>query len=369
MRRLGHSAFDLPAQSRFLQILSILFFLISQRVNSMAGDAIDEFIAQEMTQKNIPGLALSVLDNGQVRKARGYGVRDLETHAAVGPDTVFEIGSITKQFTATLIMMLEAEGKLRLDDRIGRYFTGLPDDWNAITIRHLLTHTSGLPNYTTLDGFEVSRHLTRDQFVRALAPHRLNFQPGAKFSYCNSGYNLLGFITERVARDNYWDLLRTRILNPLKMSSSFSRDLPTKTNRASGYEKQSGRLVPRDSNLTDVFAAGAIVSSIKDLNNWANALETGSIVSKAVLERMWTPVKLNDGSIYQYGFGWRLNDFEGRRNIGHSGSTSGFSASLQRFPETHLTVIVLCNLGQEGVATELARQVALLSESHPAGRQ
>jgi CubicO group peptidase (beta-lactamase class C family) len=142
------------------------------------------------------------------------------------------------------------------------------------------------------------------------------------------------------------------------MTASHSRDLPDAHSRAEGYEKKRNDLVRRDSNLTDIFSAGAIVSSVKDLVQWARAIDSASIVSRSALQQMWSPVKLNDGSSYPYGFGWRLEDFDGRRNIGHSGSTSGFSASLQRFPDYDLTVIVLCNLGEEGMATSVARMVA-----------
>src|SRR3954471_9972566 len=259
-------------------IALLLLWLATGVFRSAGGDGIDELIEREMAGRRIPGLALSLLEDGHVRKARGYGVRALDEPARVDADTVFEIGSITKQFSAALVMMLEGEDKLRLDDSITRYFTGTPKDWNGITLRHLLTHTSGIPNYTTLEGFEVSRHLTAEQFVHTLAAHPLRFQPGAKFSYCNSGYNLLGFIIEKVSGDKYWDLLQRRIFDPLKMSSSFSRDLPRKGNRASGYEKEGSRLIPRDANLTDVFAAGAIAASVNDLSKWADALEKSSLL-------------------------------------------------------------------------------------------
>jgi CubicO group peptidase (beta-lactamase class C family) len=344
-------------------ILLRALFVLASAVTCSASDRIDAFIAQEMARKKIPGIGLTVLQDGHVTKMQGYGAAILEGSARVDSETGFEIGSITKQFTASLVMMLARERKLEFDDRITRYFAGTPDDWNTITVRHLLTHTSGIPNYTALEGFEAKRHLTPEQFVRALGAHPLKFTPGSRFSYCNSGYNLLGFIIEKVSHEKYWDVLDHRIFGPLKMTASYSRDLPRSGNRAAGYEKQDENLVPRDSNLTDVFAAGAIVSSIQDLTKWARAIDAGAILSQRELGQMWSPIRLNDGSTYPYGFGWRLDNYQGRKNIGHSGSTSGFSASLQRFPDERLTVIVLCNLGEEGVATGLARQVALMVES------
>jgi len=350
-----------PNVSFWILLRALLVFPCA--VTCGASDRIDAFIAQEMARKKIPGVALAVVQDGHATKMQGYGVAILEGSVRVDSETGFEIGSITKQFTATLMMVLARERKLDLDDRITRYFAGTPDDWNPITVRHLLTHTSGIPNYTALEGFEVKRHLTPEQFVRALGAHPLKFTPGSKFSYCNSGYNLLGFIIEKVSHEKYWDVLDHRIFGPLKMSASYSRDLPRSDNRAAGYEKQEEKLFPRDSNLTDVFAAGAIVSSVQDLTKWARAIDASAILSEGELAAMWSPVRLNDGSTYPYGFGWRLDNYQGRKNIGHSGSTSGFSASLQRFPDERLTVIVLCNLGEEGIATGMARQVALLVES------
>jgi CubicO group peptidase (beta-lactamase class C family) len=339
-----------------LCVLSCALALLSFSGGALA-DAIDNYIAQEMTRKEVPGLALSIVRNRKIERARGYGVADRESGVAVNPDTMFEIGSITKQFTATLVMILVEQGKIRLDDRLPRYFAGTPDDWSKITLRHLLAHTSGIRNYTGLDGFAVTRHLTVGEFVRTIGQYPLESEPGAKFAYCNSGYNLLGFMIEKVTGQSYWDVLRARILVPLQMSSTFSRDLPRRSNQALGYEKKDGRLVPRDPNLTDVFAAGAMVSTVTDLAKWIEALDSGKLLKPATLAQMWTPTKLNDGTTYSYGFGWRLDDYKGQKNIGHSGSTSGFSASLQRFPEKSLAVVVLCNLGEQALATSIARGI------------
>src|SRR4051812_16061355 len=180
---------------RFSVALPLLLLLAAG--SCLASDAVDDLITKEMSRRKIPGVSVAVLREGRVAKMQGYGVATIERGERVEPETLFEIGSITKQFKAALIMMLVEEAKLRLDDRITQYFPGTPDEWKSITIRHLLTHTSGIPNYTTLEGFEVSRHLTSEQFVRALAAHPLRFTPGAKFAYCNSGYNLLGFIIEK----------------------------------------------------------------------------------------------------------------------------------------------------------------------------
>jgi CubicO group peptidase (beta-lactamase class C family) len=326
-----------------------------------AVDATDEYIDARMRDHAIPGLALAVVRNGQTAKLRAYGSSNLELGTPATVETVFEIGSLTKQFTATLVLLLAEEGRVGLEDPIPRYFPGAPENWRKITVRHLLAHTSGLTNYTGLSGFEVARKLDRAGFVRALAPHPLLFEPGSAWSYCNSGYNLLGYVIEEVAGKSYWQTLRERILEPACLRSIQSRDLATViTNRADGYEFAGRRLTNRDSDLTDVFAAGALVSTVTDLARWDNTLDAGKLVPAKVQERLWSPTRLNNGTDYPYGFGWRLHEHQGCKGAGHSGSTSGFSAGWLRFPEQRFAVIVLCNLGEEGLAMRIARGVASL---------
>jgi len=321
-------------------------------------DRVDDYLAHEMERHQVPGLSLAVIRDGKTVKAQGYGLSSLELGVPVTPETVFEIGSLTKQFTATCVMMLVEEGKIALDDPIGKYLE-VPEEWKAITVRHLLTHSSGIKTYTVLGGFEASRHLPVKAFIEKLAAHPLAFAPGESFAYCNSGYNLLGFIIEKVSGESYWKFLSARLLNPLGMTSTRNRDQKTIIlHRASGYEKENETLINRDPDLTDVFSAGAIVSTVLDLVKWNAALDSGKLLKPSSLQQMWTPFTLNGGKISSYGFGWRVDGSKGRKNIGHGGSTSGFSASLQRFPDDKLTLIVLCNSGEPNIATTLARGIA-----------
>jgi CubicO group peptidase (beta-lactamase class C family) len=186
----------------------------------------------------------------------------------------------------------------------------------------------------------------------------LEFAPGQAYKYCNSGYNLLGFIIENVSGKPYWDFLSERILHPLGMNSTTNR-LPSLIipHRAAGYEQTNHVWINRDYDLTDVFSAGAIITTIDDLAQWNNSLDAGTLLTGATRQQMWTPARLNDGSSLRYGFGFRLEEFEGHKTMGHSGSTSGFSASLQRFPAEQLAVIVLTNTDEQ-IATQLARNVA-----------
>lgn len=338
---------------------AFLFAMWLALVPAPGADRVDELVRAEMARLQIPGVALRVIQAGQETKAAHYGLANVELQVPVRAETVFEIGSLTKQFTAACILLLAQDGKLSVDDLITKHLAGTPPAWSNITVRHLLTHTSGIRNYTGHDGFELTRRLTQKQFIEALGKLPADFAPGAQAKYCNSGYNLLGHIIENVSGKNYWSFIAERIWEPLGMTSSTNRDpylvIP---HRAGGYLRKNGALLNRDGDLTDVFAAGAIVSNIGDLVKWNAALDAGKLLNTNSRAQMWTAGKLNDGSACAYGFGWRVNPFQGRGNIGHSGSTSGFSASLQRFPDDDLAVIVLCNSDEPNIATTLARAIA-----------
>jgi CubicO group peptidase (beta-lactamase class C family) len=299
-----------------------------------------------------------VIQNDKTVKTAAYGFANLELRVPAGTDTAFEIGSITKQFTAAGILLLAQRGKLSVEDKISRYLEHTPPAWRDITIRHLLTHTSGLKSYTGLDGFELRRHLSQAQFIAAIAALPPEFPPGASWKYCNTGFNLLGYIIENVSGVSYWDFMYQNVFQPLGMNATTNR-LPALIipNRASGYEQTNHVLINRDYDLTDVFSAGALVSTVGDLAKWNAALDSDSLLHASTKAQMWTPTKLNNGTATKYGFGWFIDTINGHRNIGHSGSTSGFSASIQRFPDDQLTVIVLTNTDEE-IATTLARRVA-----------
>ena len=325
-------------------------------------DSVDDLVVAALAKHQIPGLALQVMQHGQTTKQAAYGFANLEWQIPATTETVFEIGSVTKQFTGACIMLLVEEGKLSLDDKISQHLPHTPASWKEITVRHLLTHTSGLKNYTGVAGFELARHLTSAQFIAKAGELPIMFAPGEKFSYCNTGYNLLGFIIENVSGQSYWDFLTERILQPLHMTATTKRE-PSRVLkwRASGYEKgKTNELVNRDVDYTDLFSAGEIVSTLGDLAKWDAALDSEKLLKNSSKTQLWTSGKLNDGTATGYGFGWFLQPLSGHKNIGHSGSTSGFSASNQRFPDDDLQIIVLCNSGEDGVGTVVAKAVAEL---------
>ena len=321
-------------------------------------DQVDDYLKSQMKQHRIPGLTLKIIRDGKAIKTAAYGLANIELNVAAKPETVFEIGSITKQFTAAGILLLAQEGKLSVDDKISQHLKDTPEAWANVTIRHLLTHTSGIKSYTGLEGFQLWRHLTQAQFIKEIGRERVEFQPGDSWKYCNTGFSLLGYIIENVSGRNYWDFMGERVFKPLGMLATTNR-LPRLIipNRAAGYEQTNHVWINRDSDLTEVFSAGAIASTVGDLAKWNAALDGDRLLNAANKAQMWTSVKLNDGKTRNYGFGWNVDAVEGHKNIGHGGSTSGFSASIQRFPDDRLAVIILTNTDEE-IATTLARKVA-----------
>jgi CubicO group peptidase (beta-lactamase class C family) len=330
-------------------------------------DDVDDLITSQMQAHHVPGVACLIWKDGRTVKTFYGGDANLEWNAPVGPDTVFEIGSISKQFAAASILLLAEQGKLSVDDNISKYLTNTPSAWANIKIRHLLSHTSGIHSYDDMDGFELRQHLTQARFISRLARHPLDFQPGEKWAYCNAGFNLLGYIVENVSGTNYLSFLKEHIFTPLGMTNSAFRDpVNVLPHRAAGYAYDHGTYYNRDYDLTDLFSAGTIVSTVSDLAKWDAALMDGGVLNEASKKLWWTPVRLNNGQpvpvshdgTRTYGFGWFLETLDGHKNIGHGGVTSGFSAANELYPDDHLAIIVLSNTDEGGFAGQLAGKVA-----------
>ena len=328
-------------------------------------DRVDDYIKSQMAEHRIPGVALEIIQDGKVVKTAAYGLANVELKVPTKPETVFEIGSVTKQFTAAGILLLAQEGKLSVDDKIRQHLKNTPAAWTNVTIRHLLTHTSGIKSYTGLPGFQIWRHLTQEQFIAAIGKEPMESEPGSAWKYCNTGFNLLGYIIENVSGKSYWDFMSQRVFQPCGMDATTNRVasliIP---NRASGYEQAEHVWINRDSDLTEVFSAGAIASTVGNLAQWNAALEGESILNAASKAQMWTPAKLTNGKATKYGFGWFVDTVEGHKNIGHGGSTSGFSASIQRFPDDKLAVIILTNTDEQ-VGSTLATKIATFYFKQP----
>jgi D-alanyl-D-alanine carboxypeptidase len=323
-------------------------------------DGVDDLVEREMNRRKIPGMAIAVVQRGKEMKRAEYGLANVELKAPIVRDSAFEIGSITSQFTAAAILLLAQEGKLKLDDSITKHIKSAPASWKKITLRHLLSNTAGLKSYTMQPGFELTKHMTQEMFVEQIAALPPDFSPGDKASFSVSNHALLGFVVENVSGQNFWAFLADRIFSPLGMSSSSDREARLIiANRVSGYEKnKSGVLMNRDTDLTDMFSAGAMITTIDDLLKWDAALDSERILTGESKMQMWTPTKLNNGSASQNGFGCRIDTYKIYICLSHTGSTGGFNACYLKFPEAALSVVVLCNLGELAATSGVAKEIA-----------
>ena len=322
-------------------------------------DSVERYVRAELARQNIPGLSLAILRGDSVLLSRGYGYANVELRALASDSTIYQSGSVGKQFTAAAVVMLAEEGRLSLDDSITHYFPKPPRAWRGITIRHLLTHTSGIPDYadSTLD---LRRDYTEDQLVRLAAKMPLKFRPGERWSYSNTGYLLLGILIHRVTGAFYGEFLRDRILAPAGMTTTrIISEADIVPNRSAGYRLVDSKLQNQEwvSPSLNTTADGSLYFSVRDLSRWAIALNHKRVPSQAGLDSSWTPVRLNDGGTYPYGFGWGIEQQRGFRRIGHGGSWQGFRTSIERYPDFNLTVVVLSNLAEaepESIAQGIA---------------
>jgi CubicO group peptidase (beta-lactamase class C family) len=330
---------------------------------------VEVIIAGEMAAQHIPGLALSVMRDGAVVKAQGYGLANVELNVPVKPETLFQTGSVGKQFTATAVMMLVEEGKVSVDDPISRYLPGTPASWSAIRVRHLLSHTSGIPDYESdslKNGGKAFINLrtdyTEDELLRKFETLSLDFAPGEKFSYSNTGYVLLGILIRKVTRKFYGDFLEERIFHPLGMTATrIINEADIIPNRSSGYRLVKGELKNQEwvSPSLNTTADGALYTNVLDMANWDAALYTEKLLKRASLDQMWAPVRLHNGKIADYGFGWRVRALNGHHIVEHGGAWQGFTTHIARYVDDKLTVVILTNLDSDhGDPTKIAHEVA-----------
>jgi CubicO group peptidase (beta-lactamase class C family) len=325
-----------------------LVLATSARSQGAPLDSVERYVRAELARQSIPGLSLAILRGDSVLLSRGYGYANVELRALASDSTIYQSGSVGKQFTAAAVVMLAEAGRLSLDDSITRYFPKPPRAWRGITIRHLLTHTSGIPDYVD-STFDLRRDYTEDDLVRLAAKLPLKFPPGARWSYSNTGYLLLGILIHRVTGAFYGDFLRDRIFGPIGMTTTrIISEADIVPNRAAGYHLVDGKLENQEwvSPSLNTTADGSLYFSVRDISRWAIALNQKRIPSQAGLEASWTPVRLNDGGTYPYGFGWDVQQQRGFRRIGHGGAWQGFRTAIERYPEFNLTVVALTNLAE-----------------------
>lgn len=345
--------------SRGARNISIaLLLLVSPHV--AAADPVDDIVTAELKRQGVPAASVAIVRNGKIVKAEGYGLANAELNVPATPQTVYQIGSVSKQFIAAGIMLLVQDGKMGLDDKASTYLAGTPAAWQAITIRHLLTHTAGIINEPP--GFDPFKVQSDADLVKSAYSAPLLFVPGADWTYSNTGYFALADIIRAVSGERWDAFLQKRVFQPLAMTSTRTTTMEMVSNRAGGYAPINGKM----SNAPPILAvrpSGAFLSTVLDLAKWDAALSAGSLLSTATLIQMWTPVPLNGGGTYAYGFGWQVDAVAGHKRVHHSGTMPGFRATIHRYLDDRLTVIVLTNAGNADPGS-IAR---LIAESYTPG--
>lgn len=319
-------------------------------VSGELGEQLDNFLT-----KDNPLFSGSILvaRDGEVLLSKGYNFANWELKVPNSSQTKFRISSINKPITATLIMMLVERGFIELDSRMCNYLQDCPVHWEEISIRNLLNHTSGIPEYTTLLDAHVNSRLPHNSngLIELFRDEPLNFAPGESYQYSNSNYVLLGAVIEGATSTYYENFLQQALLSPLEMENSGIDDQREVLNeRASGYEIL-GRVITNAPylDMTNAFATAGMYSTVEDLYLWDQALYSNQLLSQESLENMYTPNFGADGSGGEYGFGWQIDDFQGHRKVGHTGRINGFHTYLGRYIDDRITIILLSNIETEEI--------------------
>lgn len=315
--------------------------------DSVPAASVSVYVKAEMERQHIPGLSLLVAKGGKTVFAEGFGLANVELQVPVKPETIFQSGSVGKQFTATAVMMLVEEGKVGLDDPLTKYFKDSPKSWNDVTVRELLSHTAGFGDYPK--GFDFRKDWTESELLKLVQGIPLAYPPGTKWAYSNLGYLTLGILIHNVTGEFYGDFLQQRIFRPLGMNSTrIISESDIVPNRAAGYRLVEGELKNQEwvAPMVNTTADGSLYFSTLDLAKWDAALYTEKLLKKSSLDQMWTVANLKNGQPNKgnYGFGWFIDDRHGHRCIHHDGAWQGFQTAIDRYVDDQLTVVALSNL-------------------------
>ncbi|MCY1073857.1 serine hydrolase domain-containing protein [Archangium lansingense] len=339
----------LRPSSRPLAISAVLLLLGLAAVPTAAAQGsiqkrVDTFVREEMERQKVPGVAIGIVRQGKVVLAKGYGFANLEHQVPVRPETIFQSGSVGKQFTAMAVMLQVEAGKLSLSDPLTKFFPEAPATWSGITVRHLLTHTSGMPD---LEGtLDYRKDYTDEELARFCYALPLEFPPGSRWSYSNSGYVLLGIIVNRVAGTFYGDILREKVFKPAGMTTARTiNEEDVIPHRAAGYRLVKGEVKNQEwvSPSLNTTGDGSLYLSLKDMIAWDAAVQARAILTPASWQEILTPVKLSSGATYPYGFGWAIDERGGKPAHQHGGAWQGFTTHYSRFLGDSLSIIVLTN--------------------------
>ena len=310
--------------------------------------AVERFVAEEMARQKVPGVAVAIVQGGTVRLARGFGLANVELEVPVGTKTVFQSGSLGKQFTAVAVMLQVEADRLSLDAPLTQMFVDAPATWAGITPRHLLTHTSGIPDYT--EGLiDMRRDYSEDDLLHKAFTLPLQFAPGAQWRYSNTGYLVLGAVVRRASGRFYGDVLAERVFAPLGMKSArIISEEAIVPHRAAGYRLVNGELRNQEwvAPQLNTTADGALYLSLEDMLAWDRGLRAEAVLNEASWREVYAPVRLSDGTFYPYGFGWSVDKVGGAPRYFHSGSWQGFKTHYTRYLGPDISIIVLANLAE-----------------------
>jgi len=352
---------SLTAQISCLIVFGTIF---SQAQTADTTNAVDDYVKSEMQRQHIPGLSLLVAKNGNIVQSEGFGLANVELQVPVKPETVFQSGSVGKQFTATAVMMLVEAGKVCLDDPLAKYFKDAPASWKQVTVRELLSHTAGFGDYP--EKFNFRKDWTEDELLKLVEGMPLAYPPGTNWKYSNLGFLTLGVLIHRVTGEFYGDFLQQRIFQPLGMTATrIISESDIVPNRAAGYRLVKGELKNQEwvAPAMNTTADGSLYFTTLDLAKWDAALYTERLLKQSSLDQMWTVAKLKNGQPNKghYGFGWFIDVRNGHRCIHHDGSWQGFETAIDRYVDDHLTVIALTNLAgaQPGKITQHVAEMYL----------
>lgn len=336
----------------FVKYILLAIALVAATTSSSRADdlasRVDEYMKTEMASQRIPGVAVAVIDHGKVVLAKGYGLANVEHGVPVDAQTIFQSGSLGKQFTAALIMLLVEDGKLSIEDTLAKYFPTAPEPWRAVTLRQLLTHTSGIPDYED-SSFDLQRNYTEEELLRYAFALKPEFAPGSRWNYSNTGYMLLGFIAQRATGTSYQELLQNRVFRPLGMKTARTiNEADIVPRRAGGYRLVDGELKNQEwvAPILNTTADGCLYFSLTDLIAWDQAWRSGALLSKESWAQVLAPVRLNSGKTYPYGFGIGLGEVNGQKVQRHGGAWQGFKAYRARYLDDDFSILVLANLAE-----------------------
>jgi CubicO group peptidase (beta-lactamase class C family) len=319
--------------------------------------AVSAYVKSGMQRQHIPGLSLLIVSKGKTIRAEGFGLANVELQVPAKAETIYQSGSVGKQFTATAVMMLVEEGKIGLNDPLTKYFPDAPSAWKEVTVRELLSHTGGFGDYPK--HFNFRKDWTEDELLKIVEGIPLAYPPGTKWDYSNLGFLTLGILIHRVTGQFYGDFLQERIFHPLGMNTTrIISEADIIPNRAAGYRLVKGELKNQEwvAPALNTTADGSLYFSILDLAKWDAALYTEKLLKKSSFDEMWTVATYKNGEPNKgnYGFGWFIEQRNGHRCIHHDGSWQGFETAIDRYVDDQLTVVALSNLSgaQPGKITQ-----------------